>query len=55
MKYEGEKKQLVDGLVFIFDQRTGELEVVETQNNCDGETLKGTNAESSDESDVISD
>jgi hypothetical protein len=53
MKYEAEKKQLVDGLVFIFDQRTGELEVVETQTNCHAETLKGTNGECSDESDVI--
>lgn len=52
MKYKAEKKQLEDGLVFIFDQRTGELEVVETQNNCREEALKWTNGDS-DESDVI--
>jgi len=54
MKYEGQKRQLLaDRLVFIFDQRTGELEVVESESSDQANTLTEANGEYGDESDVI--
>ena len=54
MKHEGQKRQLLaDRLVFIFDQRTGELEVVESESNDQANTLAEANGEYGGESDVI--
>ena len=54
MKHEGQKRQsLDDRLVFIFDQRTGELEVVESESSDQANTLTEANGEYGDESDVI--
>ncbi len=38
MKYEAEKKEFVEGFLFIFDERTGELELVETEDKSSEET-----------------
>lgn len=54
MKHEEQKRQLLDDrLVFIFDQRTGELEVVEGESSGQANTLTEANGEYGDESDVI--
>ena len=54
MKQDGQKRQVLDEtLVFIFDQRTGELEVVESERNDQANTLAEANGEYGGESDVI--
>jgi hypothetical protein len=54
MKYEEQKRQLLeDTLVFIFDQRTGELEVVESESSDQTNNLPEANGEYGKERDVI--